>query len=69
MLHIIQHDSKLLPMRPPQIPHEHLNSAVYARATELLNVTMDYVYEECAQNPIGQLHVILTGGSTMKQSM
>merc|ERR1711865_270915 len=24
---------------------------------------------ECAQNPIGQLHVILTGGSTMKQSM
>ena len=56
-------------MRPPQIPHEHLNSAVYARATELLNVTMDYVYEECAQNPIGQLHVILTGGSTMKQSM
>ena len=52
-----------------QTPHQKLDPLVFAKARDSLNVTMDYVYEECSQNPIGQVHVILTGGSTMKQSM
>jgi len=53
----------------PVIPHVHLDNKVYKVAQEALNVTMDYIYEECAQNPIGKFGTILGGGSTVEQYM
>jgi hypothetical protein len=53
----------------PVIPHQHLPKEVFKVANAALNVTMDYIYEECEQNPMGHFTTILAGGSTVQQYM
>jgi hypothetical protein len=53
----------------PKIPHRHLSKDVLRVAQLALNVTSDYVYEECNQNPLGHLGTILAGGSTVEDFM
>ena len=49
------------------IPHQHLNMKVFKVAAATLNVTSDYLYEECSQNPIGHLFNIMAGRSVRTQ--
>jgi hypothetical protein len=53
----------------PVIPHQHLPKEVFKVARETLNVTHDYVYEECAQNPMGHFGTILAGGDATQAYM
>jgi hypothetical protein len=53
----------------PKIPHKHLSREVFKVAQSALNVTSDYVYEECDQNPAAHIGTLLAGGSTEQSYM
>jgi len=53
----------------PKIPHRHLSREVFRVAQSALNVTSDYVYEECNQNPGSHIATLLAGGSTEQDYM
>jgi len=53
----------------PKIPHKHLSREVFKVAQSALNVTADYVYEECDQNPAAHIGTLLAGGSTEQSYM